>query len=88
MATIQVSVAEAKQRFSDLLGRVAYGKTYVTITKRGRPMAVLVPPAMVRRRPHLADAHAWLAADNPFFTNMDRIVENRAAYRPRRLSHS
>jgi prevent-host-death family protein len=88
MAAIHVSVAEAKQHLSDLLGRVAYGKEYVTITKRGKPMAVLVPPAMIRQRPHLADARGWLEADDPFFATMDRIVKGRLAYRPRRLPRS
>ena len=88
MATNHVSVAEAKQHLSDLLGRVAYGKEYVTITKRGKPMAVLVPPAVIRQRPHLADARGWSDADDPFFATMDRIIESRAAYRPRRLPRS
>ena len=39
-----VNVAEAKKRLSDLLGRVAYGGETVLITRRGRPMARLVPP--------------------------------------------
>lgn len=38
-----ISVAEAKKHFSDLLGRVAYGKEQIIITKRGKPMARLVP---------------------------------------------
>lgn len=88
MAVTQVSVAEAKQHLSDLLGRVAYGKEYVTITKRGKPMAILVPPTVIRPRPHLADARGWLDDDDPFFTIMDRIIEGRAAYRPRRLPRS
>lgn len=85
MATLQVSVAQAKQQLSDLLGRVAYGKEFVTITKRGKPMAVLVPLTVIRHRPHLADAHGWLEADDPFFATMERIVKGRLAYRPRRL---
>ena len=38
-----VNVADAKRRFSDLLGRVAYGRETILITRRGRPMARLVP---------------------------------------------
>ena len=88
MVKTQVSVAEAKQHLSDLLGRVAYGTEYVTITKRGKPMAVLVPPAVIRPRPHLADVRGWLDNDDPFFTIMDRVVERRAPYRPRRRPRS
>jgi len=37
-----VSAREANQRFSDLLGRAADGET-VVITRRGKPVAQLVP---------------------------------------------
>ena len=40
---ISLNVAEAKKRFSDLLGRVAYGGETIVITRRGKPMAKLVP---------------------------------------------
>ena len=39
-----LNVAEAKKQFSDLLGRVAYGGETIVITRRGKPMAKLVPP--------------------------------------------
>lgn len=38
-----LNVAEAKKHFSDLLGRVAYGGEIILITRRGKPMAKLVP---------------------------------------------
>ena len=38
-----VNIAEAKKYFSEILGRVAYGKKHILITKRGKPMARLVP---------------------------------------------
>ena len=38
-----LNVAEAKKRFSDLLGRVAFGGETILITRRGKPMAKLVP---------------------------------------------
>jgi len=41
---ISLNVAEAKKQFSDLLGRVAFGGETVVITRRGKPMAKLVPP--------------------------------------------
>ncbi|MFQ5792907.1 MAG: type II toxin-antitoxin system Phd/YefM family antitoxin, partial [Acidobacteriota bacterium] len=37
-----VNVADAKRQFSDLLGKVAYGRETIVITRRGRPMAKLV----------------------------------------------
>ena len=42
---LRINVAEAKRQFSDLLGRVAYRGETVVITRRGKPMAKLVPPA-------------------------------------------
>jgi prevent-host-death family protein len=38
-----VSVAEAKKHFSDLIGRVAYGKEEIVIMKRGKPMVLISP---------------------------------------------
>jgi prevent-host-death family protein len=38
-----LNVADAKKQFSDLLGRVAYGGETILITRRGKPMAKLVP---------------------------------------------
>ena len=43
--TKRVSVAEAKSKLSELLGRVAYGGERFIIEKRGRPMATLGPVA-------------------------------------------
>jgi prevent-host-death family protein len=83
MVTPSINVAEAKRRFSDLLGRVAYGKEQITITRRGRPMVTLVPPDLVSHRPHLAEVKGWLSNDDPFFDTMDRIVESRLTHRPR-----
>ena len=85
MAETQISVAQAKLHFADLLGRVAYGKEHVTITRRGKPMAVLVPPETATSG-HLADVRGWLDARDPFFKIMDRIVADRKKHRPRIFS--
>ena len=77
-----VSVAEAKRRLSDLLGRVAYGGETVVITRRGRPMAKLVPPAGVESE-GLAAVRGWLEDDDPLFASVDAIVAARARHRPR-----
>jgi len=84
MNVTQVSVAEAKLHFADLLGRVAYGKEHVTITRRGRPMVVLVPPEEVRRGGHLAEAKGWLDDYDAFFRTMAGVVEHRRRHHPRR----
>ena len=82
----QISVADAKQHLSDVLGRVAYGKERVTITRRGKPMAVLVPPEQVAGVGHLADARGWLEASDPFFKTIHQVVEGRGKHRPRAFS--
>lgn len=40
---LKVATAEAKKRFSELLGRVAFAQARVIITRRGKPVAALVP---------------------------------------------
>ena len=86
MTTKRVSVAEAKQHLADLLGRVAYGKERVTITRRGRPMAMLVPLDSIRGQRHLAEVHGWLDEHDPFFAAMHEIIKGRLKHRPRLLS--
>jgi len=44
MSNIEYSVAEAKKHFSELLSRVAFRGERITISKRGKPLAILVPP--------------------------------------------
>lgn len=76
------NVAEAKRRFSDLLGRVAYGGETILITRRGRPMAKIVPLDEASK-PHPADIRGWLEDDDPFFAEIDAIVASRPEHRPR-----
>lgn len=79
-----VNVSEAKRHFSDLLGRVAYGGETILITRRGRPMARLVPLS-VPLAPRLRDLQGWLDEDDPFFETIDRIVDERSKHTPRVL---
>lgn len=83
-ATVEaVNVAEAKRRLSDLLGRVAYGGETVLITRRGRPMARLVPPGSGDPGEGLAAVRGWLEADDPFFDGVEEAVAARQRRRPR-----
>ena len=85
MTTKEVSVAEAKKHFSDLLGRVAYRGERITISKRGRPMAVLVPATEVPGQKGKKEIRGWLEASDPFFTVIDQIVSDREKHHPRIL---
>ncbi len=78
-----VSVAEAKKHFSELLGKVAYGKEQILITKRGLPMVRLVPVEQSER--HLGEVKGWLDENDPFFDTINGIVRNRKSHIPRVL---
>ena len=38
-----ITARDARRTFADLLARAAYGKERVTVTRNGKPIAVLVP---------------------------------------------
>ena len=76
-----INVAEAKKHFSELLGQVAYGKKHILITKRGKPMARLIPADEINV--HLSNAKGWLDDDDPFFEAIDRIIRERSKHVPR-----
>ena len=79
--SLTLSVADAKRRFSELLGRVAFSGDTVTITKRGRAMAKLVP--LESKKPMRWADMGILDNDDPFFKIIDEIVENRSQHRLR-----
>jgi prevent-host-death family protein len=82
--TLALSVADTKKRFSELLGRVAYGDTTVVVTKRGRPIARLVGPES--QVESLQGVRGWLDDDDPFFAAVDRIVKGRSKHTVRRTT--
>ena len=79
-----INIADAKKGFSALLGRVAYGKEQIIITKRGKPMARLVPTDINDK--NLVQAKGWLEEDDPFFKTMERIVQSRSKHTSRLLA--
>ncbi|MGH9319705.1 MAG: type II toxin-antitoxin system Phd/YefM family antitoxin [Vicinamibacteria bacterium] len=81
-----MSVADAKRGFSDLLGRVAYGRETILITRRGRPMAKLVPVEESSSPSEALTRRGWLEDDDPFFAIVDEIVSERKRHRPRVLA--
>jgi prevent-host-death family protein len=80
-----VNVAEAKEQLSNLLGRVAFGRETILITRRGRPMARLVPPGEQPPEKGLGSVRGWLADDDPFFAAVEEVVNARGSHRPRTL---
>ena len=81
MSEETINVAEAKKHFSELLGRVAFGKKHILITKRGKPMARLVTADEINM--HLSDAKGWLEDDDPFFDTIRKIIQDRSKHVPR-----
>lgn len=81
----RVNVAEAKKQFSNLLGRVAFGKETILIMRRGRPMARLVPPETQPLESGLGAVRGWLPDDDPFLAAVEEIVTARVRHRPRSL---
>ena len=80
---IQVSAAEAKKRFSELLARVGFGGATVVILRRGRPVARLVP--LEEPVGSLGEVSGWLDSGDPFFGGIDEIVAGRSQHPPRVL---
>ena len=79
-----INIADAKKHFSELIGRVAFAKDRLLITKRGKPMARLVP--VEESEHHLADARGWLDDTDPFFKTIEHIIIEREKHVPRVLS--
>lgn len=42
-ASEAITTVSARQHFSDLINRVAYGKDRIVLTRRNRPLAAMVP---------------------------------------------
>ena len=64
-----LSVAETRRRFAEVLGKVAYASEEFIITRKGKPVARIVPyvaPAADRPRT-LAEVKGWLDPQDNFF---------------------
>jgi prevent-host-death family protein len=85
MSNKQYSVAEAKKCFSELLSRVAYGGEHIIISKRGKPLAMLVPPSIEPKEDHLSKVEGWLENNDPFFKIVNQIISNRKKHTARIL---
>jgi len=87
MKNTNVSVVKAKREFSELLGRVAVGKETFTITRHGKPVAVLAPTAPAEG---LQALKGWLDNDDPFFRDIQHIIRERKKHKARwvRLARS
>lgn len=69
----EMSIAEAKARFSELVNRAAYGGERIVITKRGKPIAILSAPMAGG----LGSVRGWLDKGDSFFRDIDAIESRR-----------
>lgn len=69
--TIRMGSREARQRFSELLGRVRYRGDTVILESSGKPMAAVVPLEMYER---------MIADRAEKFEVLDRLRETSPAY--------
>jgi prevent-host-death family protein len=83
MSSKTFDIAQAKKHFSELLGRVAYGGERIVISKRGKPLAVLVSSSELSSEHHLSKTKGWVENDDPLFKIIDQIVRGRAIHTPR-----
>ena len=67
-----ISVAEVRQNLSEVLGQVAFGHQSFVVTKKGKPVARIVPvePAERPQPRTLADVAGWLDSDDRFFKDL------------------
>jgi prevent-host-death family protein len=83
MTTKSYSIVEAKKHFSEILGRVAYRGERILISKRGKPLAMIVPSTGEPGEEHLSKVQGWLEDSDPFFNIVDQIVHERERHVPR-----
>lgn len=57
-----LSTAEAREHFSELVNRAAFGKERILLTRRGKPLAAVVPVADLRALEALEEAEDVRAA--------------------------
>lgn len=80
-----VSVADAKKYLSDILGRVTYGKETITITKRGKPVAEIIPVKEGGKPRHIIDVVGKIVAPSDFTKAIEKVIADRKKLKPRLL---
>jgi prevent-host-death family protein len=85
---IEVTVSEARERLADLLGKVQHGGEDVTITRHGKPVAVMISAAAMEYYERLeneelaregAKAYAEYLADPSKARTIEEIMAEDAA---------
>jgi prevent-host-death family protein len=59
---VTLTTGEARERFAELVNRAAFGKERILLTRRGKPLAVVVPVADLEHLEALEEAEDVRAA--------------------------
>jgi len=93
--TEEVSVADAKRRFSELIERVGRGDRFV-VTRRGKPVLALVPLDDVQVEDDQPKKRGFMAlwgilegveGADEWYEEMQRVVASRKEYPPRPMPY-
>jgi prevent-host-death family protein len=76
MSPVEIGAFEAKTRLFELLDEVAKGRRY-RITKRGKPVAELVPISQHRRRPAFGSDRGRIEMRDDFDAPLDDFADYR-----------
>jgi prevent-host-death family protein len=68
---VHMGAREARQRFSELIGRVHYGGDTVILESSGKPMAAVIPLTMYRQMMEERDAR---------FERLEKMKEGRPTF--------
>jgi prevent-host-death family protein len=70
-----LSVAEVRQRLAEVLGKVTYASEEFIVTRKGKPVARIVPyvASSADHRRTLADVKGWLDPQDDFFQALASI---------------
>jgi len=86
---LNISVADTRRHLAEILGKVAYGGKDFLITKKGRPMARLIPATQAKlpdKRPAtLGDIKGWIEDDDPFFRHLEIIRKESRRLKPKNV---
>ena len=73
LASLTVSIADAKKGLSELCARVEYARELVVITKHGRPVAAIVSVEDLARMADLEDRYAVELLDRAIATSLGTV---------------
>ena len=54
---LKMTTVEARENFSDLINKAAYGSSRIVLTRRGKPLAAIVPLEDLERLAAAAAQH-------------------------------